>query len=476
MNKYFKFNKKNQLIAIFIITFFFLIYNFFFDSGYWYDEWATLFSSEPNISLSEINERIKGIYKGNYTFGSEENVPPYYYIILRSFFSIFGFTAENGRIFSIIFFLLTILIFVPLSEKILGNKYLFPAVIMLSLNPLLLWMANETRADTFVVFFSTVNLFFFFKSINEKKKINYLFLILSNVVMLTVYPLTFSIFFSQIIFLIYCTIFKKKYKYLLGLVIISFIVYFLINYDYLFYKFHTIRNHYAILHLNFFVGFFFNTFFGNIYFGGIYLVTFLIIFFINLRNIFKNSNIFFLLILIVSTYSMVIISSLFLIPIAAPRYIIFIIPILILWFNYNIFFLEKFAKNYLFIIICVLPVLNIFFVINNKPVKKPPIKAALNIIKSKDIKYIYAGTGKYFPLYISTLSQVSKNQYILIKKKDLYSKNINYFAYLCVNNPKFAVGNLNLPDEPKCDITIKNFYIKEVIKIDDFKITFFRRI
>jgi hypothetical protein len=476
-NIYFKFNKKNQLIPVFVITFFILIYNFFFDAGYWYDEWATLFSSDPNVSLSEIHERIKGIYKGNYTLGSEENVPPYYYIILRSFFRILGFTAENGRIFSIIFFLLTILIYIPLSKKILGNKYFLPAVIMLALNPLLLWMANETRADTFVVFFSTANLYFFFRCINEKKKINYLFLILSNVVMLSVYPLTFSIFFSQIIFLIYCYFLKKKFKYLISLVIISFILYFCINYDYLFYKLHTINNHYAVLQPHFFIGFFFNTFFGNIYFGGIYLLFFLAVFFLSFKKIHENLNIIFLLILIISTYSMVIISSLFLTPIAAPRYIIFLIPALILWFNGNLFFFCKNSKKifftYFFIII--FSIINIFFVNNEKPVKKPPIKEALNIIKQKNIYYIYAGTGNYFPLYISTLSEVSKNQYVLIKSTNLLNKNINQFVYLCINNPRFAVGNLKLPDEPKCNIFFKNFYAKEVVKINDFKIIFFER-
>jgi len=471
-------NKKNQLIAVLVLTFFILIHNFFFDAGYWYDEWATLFSSDPNISLSEIYERIKGIYKGNYTIGSEENVPPYYYVILRLFFRIFGFTAENGRIFSIIFFLLTIFIFIKLSKKILGNNFLLPAVIMLSLNPLLIWMANETRADSFVVFFSTANLYIFLKCINEKKNINYFFLVISNVAMLSVYPLTFSILFSQIVFLIYCYYFKKNYKYLLSLVIISFILYFYINYDYLFYKLHTINNHYAFLQPHFFIGFFFNTFFGNIYFGGIYLIFFCIIFYLSFKKLHENLNIIFLSIIIISTYSMVIISSLFLIPIAAPRYIIFLIPVLILWFNCNlIFFCKNFKKRLLLIFfVIIFAILNIFFANNGKPVKKPPTKEALNIIKYKNIHYIYPGNGKYFPLYISTLSEVLKKQYVLIKISDLQNKNINQFVYLCINNPRFAVGKSNLPDEPKCNTSFKNFSAEEVIKIDDFKIIFFNRI
>ena len=90
----------------------FLIYNFLYDPGYWFDEWATLFSSNPNVSLNQIINRIKG-----YETGIPENVPPYYYLILRLYFKIFGFTAENGRIFSIIFFVLAIFVFIILSSQ-----------------------------------------------------------------------------------------------------------------------------------------------------------------------------------------------------------------------------------------------------------------------------------------------------------------------------------------------------------------------
>jgi asparagine N-glycosylation enzyme membrane subunit Stt3 len=64
-------------------------------------------------------------------------------------------------------------------------------------------MANETRVDTFALFFSTLNVYLFLKSLQNKKKKYFIFLTLSNVVMLSVYPLTISIFFSEIFFLFY---------------------------------------------------------------------------------------------------------------------------------------------------------------------------------------------------------------------------------------------------------------------------------
>ena len=152
--------KKKYHIFIFLSPFF-LVYNFLYDPGYWFDEWATLFSSNPNVSLNEIGNRIKG-----YETGIPENVPSYYYLTLRFYFQIFGFTAENGRIFSIIFFVLAIFVFAILSKKLLGKNY-FLSVLMFSLNPLLLWMANETRVDTFLVFFCVLNLLIFIICINK---------------------------------------------------------------------------------------------------------------------------------------------------------------------------------------------------------------------------------------------------------------------------------------------------------------------
>ena len=195
---------------LFLPVLFFLIYNFYFDPGYWYDEWATLFSSDPTIPLHEIYLRINGIYQGIYALGSEENVPPYYYLFLRFFFSIFGFTTENGRIFSVIFFILTIFIFIPLSKLVLGKHNNYLAVFMLSLNPLILWMANETRVDTFILFFSTLNIYFFLKSFHNQKINQFIYLFFSNIVMLSIYPLSFSIFFSQIVFLLYQLIFSEN--------------------------------------------------------------------------------------------------------------------------------------------------------------------------------------------------------------------------------------------------------------------------
>jgi hypothetical protein len=175
---------------------------------------------------------------------------------------------------------------------------------------------------------------------------------------------------------------------------------------------------------------------------------------------------------------MVILSSVFITPIAAPRYIIFLIPVLILWFNYNFFILNSsLSKNFfLYIFIFILAVSNIIFNNSSKPVKKPPIHNALSLIGLNDTSYIYPGDDIYFNLYISTLRKVVNKKFYLIDKIDLQKKNINSFAYLCLNNPRFAVGKKKLLDDPNCNKNFNNFKIKNILIIPDFKIIIFARL
>ena len=174
---------------------------------------------------------------------------------------------------------------------------------------------------------------------------------------------------------------------------------------------------------------------------------------------------------------MVIISSIFFTPIAAPRYIIFLIPVLILWFNYNFFNLNFLLSKNLFLsfFIFFLAVSNIIFNNNFKPIKKPPIHNALSLVSLNNIRYIYSGDDIYFNLYVSTLHKVVNKKFYLVNKVDLKKETINSFAYLCLNNPSFAVGNKKLLDNPKCNKNFDNFKIKNILVIPDFKIILFSR-
>ena len=163
---------------------------------------GTLLSSDPNVKLQTIYERHKGNFEKPY-----ENVPIFYYLVLRFFFDIFGYTSENGRIFSLIFFFLSsITLYFFLNSFVKKEESFFTTSIFFS-SPLILWMSNETRVDMFVVFFVILNISIFFLILkNDKFYLQFLFLII-NIVTLSIYPLTLSIIASQFFYLI----FSKNY-------------------------------------------------------------------------------------------------------------------------------------------------------------------------------------------------------------------------------------------------------------------------
>ena len=134
------------------------------------------------------------------------------------------------------------------------------------------------------------------------------------------------------------------------LIFVTIILYLIFNYDYFLERSLNRGYHFAKLNLNFFILYYFNIFFGSIFFGIIFF--FISIFFLIKKNktILKDQLLLFCFIAILLTYLMIIISSLFVTPIAAPRYIIFIIPIILIFIfksssdikNKNIFFSSYF--------------------------------------------------------------------------------------------------------------------------------------
>jgi len=473
--------KKLFLYLFFLIPVYFIVYNFYVNQGYWYDEWATLYSSNPFVSNEIINLRIKGITDGTYSVHAQENVPKYYYLALREFFDIFGFTAENGRLFSLIFYFLNIILLYLISIFFLAenNRILF--ILLVLANPFLIWMANETRVDTFLIFFVSLNLITFLNCYKSKANFfNLSSLYLSNLFMLSVYPLTFSIFFSEIIFLLYLSLIKKK-KVGLNLIILifSFCCFILINHDYLFLRVNNMSEHYAVLNLKFFISFFFNKFFGSVFFGAIFLLIILFLILKNNKIIFKNNDTIFLTIIIIFTYLMVITSSILVTPIVAPRYIIFVIPIILLWIVKNVEIYNKFSFKF-FNILIFLSLLNLMLTNHLTVIKKPPISKALKIIKEQNYYNILSSTDdwneRYYGLYLSTLKRVQSGEFETIKLNDVRRNLKNNFVYLCIYNPRFRTTSKILDDERKCRVEFTGYELVKREEIDDFLISFYKKI
>jgi len=452
----------------FFVSITFLIYNFYNDSGYWFDEWSTLLSSDPRVPIQKIYERIDGIG----TVG--ELTPKIYFLILRFFFLIFGYTAENGRIFSVFFFILLIFIFYHLLKLFFSKqKSLFIAGI-LSVNPFMLWMANETRVDTFNIFFCILNIYFFFVGLFKKKlKYNLLYFI-SCVWMLSVHPLTVLIVLSQIIYIF----FLKKNNYLIY-ILLSLTTYFLLNYSYVMKGLSgALTPGHTKLQFNFFLSYFFNTYFGNKYFGGFYLLLFLFLFFFNFKKILKNEIILYSIITIFLSYSAIVLGYLFSFHIAAPRYIEFIVPLIILVLIYNIDdVVIKFKRKLLFntkLLIFIIIIINTFITNDNKPVKKPYTKAALEIIKLNNIEYIYINSDQYFSTYLKSINYFKLQNFLLLENETLSQKKILKFAFLCSKEVKYNSVKKNIIENPQCRKEFDNFKSYKIIDLADYKIILYK--
>ena len=421
------------------------------------------------MPIQKIYERIDGIG----TVG--ELTPKIYFLILRFFFLIFGYTDENGRIFSVFFFILLIFIFYHLLELFFNKqKSLFIAGI-LSVNPFMLWMANETRVDTFNIFFCILNIYFFFVGLFKKKlKYNLLYLI-SCVWMLSVHPLTVLIVLSQIIYIF----FLKKKNYLIY-TLVSLTIYFLLNYSYIMKGLSgALTPGHTKLQFNFFLSYFFNTFFGNKYFGGFYLLLFLFFFFFNFKKIFKNEIILYSIITILLSYSAIVLGYLFSFHIAAPRYIEFIVPLIVLVLIYNIDdTIIKFKEKFLFLsklLIFIIIVLNIFITNDNKPVKKPYTKAALEIIKLNNIEYIYINTDQYFSTYLKSINYFKLHNFLLLDNEIISQKKILKFAFLCSKVSKNYYVKKDIIENKECQKEFDYFKSYKIIDLADYKIILFKR-
>ena len=192
-------NHKNSIILysffLFLISSYLIFLNFLNESGYWFDEWCTLLSSDPNVGLQIINERHEGNFEKPY-----ENVPLIYYLVLRFFFTIFGYTAENGRIFSLLFFVLSAITFFHLIKLFASKSESLFATSILFSTPLIIWMSNETRVDMFVLFFVLLDILIFFLVLKSNKLETKFLLLIVNFITLSVFPLTISIIVSQLLF------------------------------------------------------------------------------------------------------------------------------------------------------------------------------------------------------------------------------------------------------------------------------------
>jgi hypothetical protein len=275
--------------------------------------------------------------------------------------------------------------------------------------------------------------------------------------------------FSQFFFLI---IKKKKIHSVSA--IISIFFWYIFDFKYIssiFEKSLKVFNISDTVNLHFLVGYYFNIYFGGVFLGG--LIIFYCLFY--LKNIKKiiNDNILFCIISIFITYSAPVIYSIIKNPILRPRYIIFIVPIIIIYFCYIIFKIEqKFFKKIFIFTIIVSGLINIFQF--NPIIYKPDTKGAIKLIANSNNSFLLIRSdNNLFYNYFINLSLAKKKNIIFINEKQILDK--NFFWSICLNNPRFATNDRT--DDKNCILNpyYKSHKILKITRVPDYILILYKK-
>ncbi len=464
MYKKIEFIKKDKIqwILIFLIITliaFFIRFYLFETRNSWHDEWHSIYVADPNISNEVTLKRFWG-EKGDETL--TEYYPPLYLFLLKYFFKLFGYLDDNGRLFSLIFGTLLVSLSMYMTTYFdRSKKSVIIVGLLTAINLFLIWQSLEIRAHSIVVFSVLLNLCLFLEILRSNSKLKYIFFYIISVFNLSLWPISGLIFIGKVIYISKeMLILKKIFYFRLLTLFLILITYIILNLDYL--KFNLARDfHYTHISNTFFYNYHFRTFFGTIFNGGIFLLIFGILFIKSLKSIlYLNNKENILIYIILSTYLITILYSAFKASIMSPKYVIFLVPIIIIWIVIKVSRL-KYSKLIL-IIISVLSIFNLLN-INDYPMKRPEVKNALNfIVKDEGENLIYSIEPTVFNNYISTKKLFQYNNFKLVDPNEL--RNNGQFWFICLNNPRYAYGNNSLELNERCKILKKNKNFEQLVE------------
>lgn len=438
--------EKNYILYLILLLSFLVRFINSYKLGYDGDEILTFWITEPRISTSELKKRI---------LENHEYVPNFYYQTLKFYNQLSGYSANAVRLFHIFFNLSSIVVFYYICRLFLSSYSTNIALYFVAFNNFLIECSNQVRVVSFSLFFQLLSIYFFFKVIDNlnKKKIFYsIFLILFNYLAMSTVPMSILIVISQLLLVIILFSIKlnkkkldttiqwinntatKDFLIFFALIFFSILLYFFINYDYLFNillssKFIKLAN----ITIRTYIGWNFNIYFSNIFLGFFYFLI-VLLFLKNIKKfLFTNIYILYLLIIFIVTYFVLFVSGYYL-HVNSPRYWAYLVPIIIIFI---VFYTEKESSNFflklffLIILICT-PVISYL----NKDkyiVPKTETFLLLEMINSSNTDTIVRPNLSYFDfLLIRGYEQFDKN-IINLKYYKLLNKD---FWYLCVlDNP-----------------------------------------
>ena len=212
-----------KLILLFLFSF--LLRLISSNQSLWLDEGVTARVVETFDFLSIVKK-----------FSPFDFHPPLYYLFLKFWTDIFGYSEISLRFPSIIFSILSGFVVYKIGSLLKNKKLGFWATVFFLFNPLIIYYSQEARMYMMVNFFVIVSFYFFIKlqknlqTQNSKLKTQNLvfennFLLMNLFLILSFFTFYGSIFFMLAI--LFYFLFKKQYPYLIlttCYLIISFLI------------------------------------------------------------------------------------------------------------------------------------------------------------------------------------------------------------------------------------------------------------
>lgn len=127
--------------------------------------------------------------------------PPGYSIILWTWGRLFGFSEIAMRMPSVIFGIISVWLIYLIGKKLLSKYLGLMSAFLLAINPLHIYYSQEARMYSFSTFAVLINFFLLIKLL-KKEKLNFIFLILSNYLVLMSDYVAYLIFPAQFILLL----------------------------------------------------------------------------------------------------------------------------------------------------------------------------------------------------------------------------------------------------------------------------------
>ena len=385
----------------------------------WYDEIASFWVADPSLSFNETYSRVLN-----------ENTPLVYYLVVKLFFNFFSYNPDLLRIINIPIFILSLIYFNLILTKISKNNlFIFFASLLFILNSFLISYAQEGRVFIFfcMMFLMLINQYILLNQSYKNTsyiKFQYLFLFLIFFTLLNTFIFSFLILGA----IVFYELFLKKNKtdyIILTCIFISIVLFILFNYQFLL---NLIKFESPIqqINLNFYYNFYFNQFFGSKIMGATFLIIFLCSIYNYIKSQKKNENITILFVIFFFSYLIPLIYGFIFKPVLQDKYIIYLVPVIILIISYSITHHFKFRTQNILVIFLVFLSLSNQILKNikadvNKPMFKSAIKKIIQIDQSRLIHVTYADNKNYFvnrqmQNYFKHLTLISNNNLLIINK------------------------------------------------------------